>query len=97
MVRIGNWNKTLGFWDFELISIDIEGKCDGAYGQPIVVAIGALGAGVFNGFVKLIMENCYCSISLKDIDEILTTLEVGCMDTTFLIVFGWIEWLFEVS
>ena len=97
MVRIGNWNKTLGLWDFELISIDIEGECDGSYGQAIVVVIGALGAGVFNCFVKLIMENCYCSISLKDIDESFTTLESGYMVTTFLIVFGWIGWLFEVS
>ncbi len=47
-----------------------------------MVVIGSIGVGVFNGFVKLIMENCYCSISLKDIDEILTTLEFGCMDTT---------------
>lgn len=87
----------MSFWDFELISIDIEGECDGAYGQAIVVVIVSLGAGVFNGFVKLIMEICYCSISLKDIDEIFTTLEFGCMVTTFLIVFGWIGWLFEVS
>ncbi len=50
-----------------------------------------LGVGIFNGFVKLIMENCYCSISLRDIDEILATLEFGYTDTTFLIVFGWIE------
>ncbi len=55
-----------------------------------MVVIGALGAGVFNGFVKLIMENCYCSVSLKDIDEIFTALGFDCMDTTFLIVFGWI-------
>ena len=61
------------------------------------MGIESLGVGVFNGFVKLIMENCYCSISLRGIDEILTTLEIGCMDTTFLIVFGWIGWLFEVS
>lgn len=59
--------------------------------------IGVLGVGVFNGLVKVIMENCYCSISLKDIDEIFTTLEFGYMVTTFLIVFGWIGWLFEVS
>lgn len=61
------------------------------------MVIGSLDVGVFNGFVKLIMENCYYSISLKDIDEIFTALEFGCMDTTFLIVFGWIGWLFEVS
>ena len=47
-----------------------------------MVVIGVLGVGVFNGLVKVIMENCYCSISLKDIDEIFTTLECGCMDTT---------------
>ena len=75
----------------------IDGESDGAYGQAIVVVIGALDVGVFNGFVKLSMENCYCSISLKAIDEIFTTLEFGCMVTTFLIVFGWIGWLFEVS
>ncbi len=97
MVRIGNWNKTLGFWDFELISIDIEGKYDGSYGQAIVVVIGALGAGVFNGFVKLIMENCYYSISLKDIDEILITIGFWYAATTFPMVSGWIGWLFEVS
>ena len=44
--------------------------------------IGAYGVGVFNGFVKVIMENWYCSIRLKDIDEIFTTLKCGCMDTT---------------
>uniref|UniRef100_UPI00163D7536 hypothetical protein n=1 Tax=Klebsiella pneumoniae TaxID=573 RepID=UPI00163D7536 len=82
--------KTLGFEGFELVLIDIEGECDGAYGEAIVVVIGSLGVGVFNGFVKLIMENCYCLISLRDIDEIFTTLESGCMVTTFLIVFGWI-------
>ena len=80
----------MGFEGFELVLIDIEGECDGAYGQAIVVVIGTLGVGVFNGFVKLIMENCYCSISLKDIDAVLTTLGFGRMDTTFLIVFGWI-------
>ncbi len=55
-----------------------------------MVVIGALGSGVFNGFVKLIMENCYYSISLRDIDEISITIGFGYAATTFAMVFCWI-------
>ena len=54
------------------------------------MVMGLLGAGVFNGFVKLIMENCYCAISLKDIDEISITIGFGYAATTFAMVSGWI-------
>jgi hypothetical protein len=50
----------------------------------------SLGDGIFCYFVKLIMENCYCSISLRDIEEILIAVGFYCAATTFSMVSGWI-------